>query len=622
MKRSLALIGLVLLILVGCSPGQSPGSIRATILGLPSGAEASISVSGVGFSKTLKASETLAKLSPGTYSVSGQAVSSGGISYTPTLSAASLEVKSNQTTPLEVSYAPPSGSSSSTTIDVASGGTVSLGSATLSIPPSAFVGGNTATVTLKNLGKPQSSDSGDPLEYVSDAYTVSATLTNSLSQSSVSSLRINPQSPPTLSIVPSADALANSQDLILGQLDPQQPNRVNLYLDKEAQTADKPVDSFRPVSTSYTQLDKSQWVVAVPKLFQKPEEKEVLQVPWYHQSGIPWCAPTSLAAMLRYYSFDETVFDDAENAAYGNTMALANWQLAQLQNQDRDSGGSWPLDQVGLSGKYTLYLWDAAAFLPDSGAKGGFNDFMVYTILVNTGVFGLFERRPLVMGVDMWWHSVTVVGVGGDGLYIHDSNGDIAKKMTWDAFQQSATGWKKDAQNKQIFVQTIFTGVLGTGSGVAVRPENARRGSIVILRSGVSFEKNAGGTASLEWDADTPHNHGYYFSDGSSTDSSDLGATAKPGGNLSYSFRVANVTNVELPFSVEVAVANASGSVVGSPTLKNVTVPARNWDSTVVSGTLTVPTVSGSGMLVVKLKQGGVLQDAKYLRFYTPLFIR
>ncbi|HEU4742353.1 MAG TPA: hypothetical protein VFS50_12240 [Meiothermus sp.] len=625
MKKLFSILAVILVLLLaacGGGGGLAPGSIQATILGVPAGTDAKVRITGPnGFSETLTASKTLANLTPGAYSVDAQSVNTGSGIYTATSSATSLQVQSGQTTPLNVTYAPPPGSSTSSTLDVATGGTLTLGPATLTIPPGAFVGGSTATVTLKSLGKPTSTDPGDPLKYVSDAYTVSATLASGFGPSSVTSLRVNPEKPPVLSITPNGDALNNTQSLIVGNRDPQTPGVVNLYRPTEADQGPK----FGPISYTYTTLDKAQWVVAIPKLVQKPQEKEVLQVPWYYQSGIPWCAPTSLTAMLRYYDFNETVFDDAENADFGNSMALANWQVAQLQNQDRDSGGGWPLDQVGLAGKYTIYLWDAAAFLPDSGAKGGFNDFLVYTVLVNTGLFGLFDRRPLVMGVDMWWHSVTVVGVDGDGLYYHDSNGDIAKKTTWDQFQQDATGWKKDAQGKQIFVQTIFTGVLNTSSGVALRPETARRGSIAFSRGGVSFDKNGGGTATLEWDADSPHSYGYYFKDGTTaTDSLQLGATAKPGGNLSYSFRVANVTNVDLPFTVEVSLANSSGAPIGSPSTSSVSVPARSWNtaSSLVSGTLTVPDSGGSAMLIVKLKQGGVLQDVKYLRFRTPLILK
>lgn len=616
-------IGLLLIaLLAACGGGQpAPGSIQATILGIPAGTDAKVQITGPGgFSETLTASKTLSNLAPGTYSVDAQSVNTSYGVYTATVNATSLQVQSGQTATLNVTYAPPAGSSTSSTIDVSTGGTLTLGPATLTIPPGAFVGSSTVTVTLKSLGKPESTDPGDPLKYVSDAYVVSATPASSFGPTSVSSLRINPSKPPVLSIAPNGDALNNTQSLIVGNRDPQNPNVVNLYRPVDADQGPK----FAPVGYQYTTLDKAQWVIAVPKLFQKPQEKEILQVPWYYQSGIPWCAPTSLTAMLRYYSFDETVYDDAMNASFGNSMALANWQVAQRQNQDRDSGGSWPFDQLGLAGKYTIYLWDAAAFLPDPGVKGGFDDLKVYMILVNTGFFGLFDRRPLVMAVDLWWHSVTVVGVDGDGLYYHDSNGDVAKKTTWDQFQRDATGWKKDAQGKQIFVQEIWTGVLSINNGIAVRPENARRGSIVLARGGVSFDRYGGGTATLEWDADSPHSFGYYFQDGTSyTDSLVLGATAKPGGTLNYGFWVANVTNVDLPFTTEVSLADANGTPIGSPKTTNIIVPARSWytPSSQVSGSFTVPNTNGQAMLIIKLKQGGVLQDVKYLRFSTPLIV-
>lgn len=626
MKQLFAILAVILvLLLAACGGGApAPGSIQATILGVPAGTDAKVRITGPGgFSETLTASKTLANLTPGAYSVDAQSVTTGSAVYTATVSAASLQVQSGQTAPLNVTYVPPAGASTSGTIDVATGGTLTLGPATLTIPPGGFVGGSTASVTLKSLGRPESTDPGDPLKYVSDAYTVSATLASSFGPSSVSSLRVNPEKPPVLSITPNGDALNNTQSLIVGNRDPQIPNVVNLYRPDNADQGPK----FAPISYKYTTLDRAQWVVRIPSLTPQPTQKEVLQVPWYYQSGIPWCAPTSLTAMLRYYDFDETASNagftewvDPLNKTFGPSTALAPWQTARAQNQLRNSGGGWgAMDNMGLAGKYTIYLWDAAAFLPDSGAKGGFNDFEVYTILVNTGIFGLFDRRPMVMIVDNWWHSVTVVGIDGDGLYYHDSNGLVAHKTTWDQFQQDATGWKKDSQGKQILVQTIWTGVLNLGaSGVTVKNPDNRRGSLVLGIGDVSFKDTQGLTASLNWDGASPHSHGYYFDNGVST--VDLGATAQPGQTLNYQFRVANVTNVPLTYSAEVAITDGGGNVIGTPTTSSVSVNAYSIGS-YNTGSFTVPGSNLGTTIRFRLFQNQKLQDVKFFRFYTPIRI-
>jgi len=601
---------LLLGVLSACQPG--PGTIQAIILGLPDGVGASVTVSGSGFSKTLTASETLFGLKPGTYTVSAQNVSSGGLTYSATLSAASLEVKSGQTAELDVAYVPPTGSSTSATISVATGGTLRLGPATLSIPPNAFVGSSSVTVTLKDLGKPQSSDPGDPLKYTSDAFVVSA-----------SGARINPDNPLSLSIVPYGDGVGGAQDLIVAERAPEVSNVTTLYRPDSADQGPK----FAPITYKYDKLDYSHWVVTVPTLTQTPKEQEVLQVPWYYQSSIPWCAPTSLTAMLRYYDFDETAGNpndlftgqwmDLHNAIFGPSTALAPWQTARAQRQAKNSGGGWgAMDNMGLSGKYTIYLWDAAAFLPNSGAKGGFNDFEVYTILVNTGLFGLVDRRPMVMIVDNWWHSVTVVGVDSSGLFYHDSNGSVAYHTTWSDFQADATGWKKDAQGKNISVQTIWTGVLNIGSGVAVKDVNKRRGSLVLGIDDVSFQDTQGLLARLDWDGADPHIYGYYFNN-ANAGSNPLGAIAQPGQNLSYRFRVANVTNVPLSYTAEVALTDESNAVIGAPVSTSLSVNPYSIGS-YTFGNLTVPNANGGAILRFRLFQGGVLQDVKYFRFNTP----
>ena len=613
MRRYTVLFILVLWVLVGCNP--TSGRIEATILGLPPGVLASVQVVGL---QTLTGSAVIENVPAATYAVVGYDVVAAGVTYQASLGANTVQVAAGQTAAVQVAYAPAAGGSASTTLNVSTGGSLSLGAATLTVPPNAFEGVTSVTLTLSSQGMPSSSDPGDPLDYVSPAYAVTGTGTTPTGQQ-VRSLRIRADNPPSLAILPNPQGLADFQTLIVGSREPNQPNMVRLDRPTLADQGSK----FAPVTDKYLALNRWQWVVGVP-IFRRPTEGSVLQVPWYYQSGIPWCAPTSLDAMLRYYDFSESGVDSL-NASFGASTALANWQLARAQMQPRDSGGGWPFDQIGLSGKYTIYLWDADDFVTTGGAHGGYDDFTVYTTLVNTGVFGLIDRRPMVMIVDNWWHSVTVVGVDGTGLYYHDSNGPIAHKSTWEQFQEDATGWKADDEGDPIYVETIWTGVMNLGApGVTIKPENHRRGSMVLSRGDVSFRDVQENVATLEWDGANPHVFGYYFASAGASPSAWLGAFAMPGAPLNYRFRVANVTNVALSYSAEVTLATLDGTPLGSPATTTLSVDPYTL-STYTTGTFTLPARSANpapGLVRFRLFQGQVLQDVKYLRFHWPVYLQ
>ena len=88
-RRALGCIGAVLgLLLAACggdSTGPSTGSLAVTVSGLPGGAAADVTVTGPGgFSRTLEGTQTLAGLTPGSYTVNAGSVSSGGAVYAGT----------------------------------------------------------------------------------------------------------------------------------------------------------------------------------------------------------------------------------------------------------------------------------------------------------------------------------------------------------------------------------------------------------------------------------------------------------------------------------------------------------------------------------------------------------
>src|SRR3712207_2494180 len=83
--------------LLGCSggtpTGPSLGSLRLTVLGLPSGQPAAITITGPsGFNQSVQASQTLAQLTPGSYTITAANVAVGGADFTPSPASQTLAV--------------------------------------------------------------------------------------------------------------------------------------------------------------------------------------------------------------------------------------------------------------------------------------------------------------------------------------------------------------------------------------------------------------------------------------------------------------------------------------------------------------------------------------------------
>jgi hypothetical protein len=94
-SRRLAPILLMLLAACGGSDpsGPSGGSLAVSVSGLPSGADAAVRVTGPGgYSHDVSATQTLSGLAAGTYTVAADPVSTGGQSYSPTVSSQSVTV--------------------------------------------------------------------------------------------------------------------------------------------------------------------------------------------------------------------------------------------------------------------------------------------------------------------------------------------------------------------------------------------------------------------------------------------------------------------------------------------------------------------------------------------------
>ena len=101
------------------SPGT--GALAVTVNGLPSGASASVVVSGPGtFSQTLTHSTTLSDLAPGTYQLAASAVASHDTSYAPSPTAATLAVAADAA-PAAATVVYARSSTGSTTLDLSIG---------------------------------------------------------------------------------------------------------------------------------------------------------------------------------------------------------------------------------------------------------------------------------------------------------------------------------------------------------------------------------------------------------------------------------------------------------------------------------------------------------------------
>jgi hypothetical protein len=212
-----------------------------------------------------------------------------------------------------------------------------------------------------------------------------------------------------------------------------------------------------------------------------------------------------------------------------------------------------------------------------------------------------------------------IVGVDGTGLFIHDSNGPIAEHFTWADFANAARSFSTDPKTGQTTdTHTIWTAV---AYGYPIKPEQDRRGTVVISRRDLTATAADGTSVALEWDGAAPHSHGYYFENtatsGVSTVGGDLGYSLSAGSQLSYAYRIANVTNTALTYS---SVAQISGGTFGTGLVTQshtITVPPYSLSS-YITGTLTIPTGVSDGFFDVKLFEtdnSNAVQDVKYIRF-------
>ncbi|HEV7365005.1 MAG TPA: hypothetical protein VGN76_04085 [Gemmatimonadales bacterium] len=77
---------LVLLVALGCDSGSGPsaGNLTITVIGVPTGSSAAITVTGpAGFSQPVTATQTFTQVTPGSYAIAASSITAGGSEYAP-----------------------------------------------------------------------------------------------------------------------------------------------------------------------------------------------------------------------------------------------------------------------------------------------------------------------------------------------------------------------------------------------------------------------------------------------------------------------------------------------------------------------------------------------------------
>lgn len=129
----------------------SLGTLQVNVAGIPAGADAIINISGpAGFSQTLSTTTTLTGLVPGSYTVTANNLSSGGLTYAGTVSGSPAAVIANATATVSVTYAVSPSSLGTLQVNISGLPTGLSGSVSVS-GPGGFSQNLTVTTTLNSL---------------------------------------------------------------------------------------------------------------------------------------------------------------------------------------------------------------------------------------------------------------------------------------------------------------------------------------------------------------------------------------------------------------------------------------------------------------------------------------
>ncbi|HEY6073688.1 MAG TPA: zinc-dependent metalloprotease family protein, partial [Anaerolineales bacterium] len=139
---------LVLIVVLGCDGGNGPsaGNLTVTVLGVPAGSSAAITVTGPGgFSQPVTATQTFTQVTPGTYTVAASSITVGASEYAP--SPPNQTVTVNGSVNASVLYAPATGNLA---ITVSGLGTASSAAVTVT-GPNSYTQAVTASTTILGL---------------------------------------------------------------------------------------------------------------------------------------------------------------------------------------------------------------------------------------------------------------------------------------------------------------------------------------------------------------------------------------------------------------------------------------------------------------------------------------
>ena len=175
-RRASGWVGAVLVLLLsacggGGPTGPSTGSLAVTVSGLPGGASAAVNVVGPGgFSRALTGSQTLSGLTPGSYTVAADLVSSGGDLYSGTPETQAVTVAEGSTpAPAQVTYAVTSGNLTITVAGLPGGAAAALDVT----GPDGFDQAVTGSQTLTGLGPGNYTITASPVSAAGSQYTPS-----------------------------------------------------------------------------------------------------------------------------------------------------------------------------------------------------------------------------------------------------------------------------------------------------------------------------------------------------------------------------------------------------------------------------------------------------------------
>lgn len=600
MRRLIAL-ALVGAVLSSCSTGTPPAAPTIGTFG------AAPNVITLGDSTTLSwtvAGAVQLSVQPGNVDVTGSTslvvspAATTSYVLTATNSVGSVQASTSVTVDM-------TGESEKRTVLAAEGGTITVGGATLVIPPGAL---DFDTEVTLSVGTPPTHRADDPLQAQGPLVTVDLGGAGLLAAATL-------QAP----YVPTSDVyyvISEDTEVESGELDGVRiraaPGAV------EAGSRFVPGREGAPIATqdlktvAFEIFDPGRFTVTV---IPRPTEgvgSLSLQVPFYWQAGYPWCSPTAVSMALNYFQ-PLPGFEASASIPGGR---LSNFYLASLLDQDATSG-SWVASFFEAAGvptdRYSWLRWDADLIPSDA--------FSAYVVLTTTGVFGLFPQKPLVTTSDAASHAFVITGLSADGIYINDSN------ARWDGTHPSLT-WNEFRTQNQIGTVKDELGTLMVFGDP--RPENQRRGSLEIapptaedVSRTILFRNPSGSTVSAwMWDAQ-PFEHGYFFDDqsgrGMLSVDPEFGRIVPRSSQLEAGFNVVNVTNVDLEFDVYARVylggalkveRSALDVAVGS--YDRAQVDLDLGDLGVLTGAIASPM---DGRLEIELRQGGVVQDVKAIEF-------